>query len=492
MEPEVIEISDINDTSVINLGGSGSTETIGEQSSSSKQPSVNFGAGVELLMNNKKMNKGKESSTIDIADLNDLEKELNDLSDAPKMKIDDTGKSENIEIKTQDIGLGLGSLSLNSGGLNSSILGKATAEQVKKNESDNMLKFNNIPINPDKFVPEKPRMSQDDILREKHEILSELDELKGKPGVKLAKNYTIESSLMEMKSALLSIKAKREKQNSIKFQGKVLMALISGIEFLNNKANPFDVNLDGWGEQINENIGDYDEIFAELHEKYKSKVKMAPELKLLFQLAGSGIMVHMTNTMFKSAIPGMDDIMRQNPELMQQFTQAAINTMGQNNPGFGGFMNTVMEDNRRPNMPPNMSSGPPPPPMRTKVERSQRSQIPVNRPDIQMSREQQGVDIGNNFGQFNSQPQQRTSRRRSPPPSQPTTRPEMKGPSDINDILSGLKTKKVNIQQSRPNGKPNESTISVQELKEIASAKIPTRTKGKRNRKSRTSVSLDI
>ena len=29
---------------------------------------------------------------------------------------------------------------------------------------------------------------------------------------------------------------------------------------------------------------------------------MAPEIKLLFQLASSGIMIHMTNTMFKSAL----------------------------------------------------------------------------------------------------------------------------------------------------------------------------------------------
>ena len=63
------------------------------------------------------------------------------------------------------------------------------------------------------------------------------------------------------------------------------------------------IHLDGWGEQVNENIDDNDEIFAELHEKYKSKATMAPELKLLFQLGGSAIMVHMTNTMFKSAMP---------------------------------------------------------------------------------------------------------------------------------------------------------------------------------------------
>ena len=64
---------------------------------------------------------------------------------------------------------------------------------------------------------------------------------------------------------------------------------------------------------------------------------MAPELKLLFQLGGSAIMVHMTNTMFKSSMPGMDDIMKQNPELMQQFTQAAVSSMGESSPGLRQF-----------------------------------------------------------------------------------------------------------------------------------------------------------
>jgi hypothetical protein len=35
--------------------------------------------------------------------------------------------------------------------------------------------------------------------------------------------------------------------------------------------------------------------------------------------------------------------MRQNPELMQKFSQAAMNSMGTSNPGFSKFMNTVNE-----------------------------------------------------------------------------------------------------------------------------------------------------
>ena len=151
----------------------------------------------------------------------------------------------------------------------------------------------------------------------------------------------MESSLLEMQGEYETLVEERERHNSMKFQGKMLMAMITGMEFLNNKFDPFDVKLDGWGEQVNENINEYDEIFKELHDKYKSKGKMAPEIKLLFQLAGSGIMIHMTNAMFKSSMPGMDDIMRQNPDLMNQFTQAAVNQMSRENPGFGNFMNIV-------------------------------------------------------------------------------------------------------------------------------------------------------
>ena len=77
----------------------------------------------------------------------------------------------------------------------------------------------------------------------------------------------MESSLSEMQGEYETIISEKERSNSIKFQGRCLTALITGIEFLNSRFDPFDIKLDGWSEQINENIDDYDEIFAELHEK---------------------------------------------------------------------------------------------------------------------------------------------------------------------------------------------------------------------------------
>ena len=232
----------------------------------------------------------------------------------------------------------------------------------------------------------------------------------------------MDSSLLEMQGEYETIKAEKEKKNSINFQGRMLMACVTGLEFLNNKMDPFDIKVDGWSEQVNENLDDYDEIFGELHEKYQSKAKMAPELKLLFQLTGSAIMLHMTNTMFKSSIPGMDDIMKQNPELMKQFTQAAVNQMGQEKPGFENFMNGINEQSR-PFIPDN---GRPPSPVQTK--NSSRMDNYVTRPDIGfgLNNNSDGVNINNQY----ENPSVEKSRRQ---------RPEMKGPSDITDLLAGLK-----------------------------------------------------
>jgi hypothetical protein len=109
----------------------------------------------------------------------------------------------------------------------------------------------------------------------------------------------------------------------------MMMAMVTGIEFLNGRFDPFSVQLDGWSEQVHENITDYDDIFEELHEKYKSSgKKMAPELRLLMSLSGSAFMFHLTNSMFKQTqLPGVEQVLRSNPDLMKQFQSAAAQQM---------------------------------------------------------------------------------------------------------------------------------------------------------------------
>lgn len=474
MDNDIIDISTDFD-SLDNIGGGwGSKKT-------------NFGGGLELLMNDKQKASSAPSSDIDIDDLNNLENELNDLANT-------TAPSSN----NFESGLFGSKLSFDDKPSvrfdETPSIGKSTSNTDSDAKSwDGYGKFNNIPINPDIHMSSEPKLTKEEMMREKFKFLRKLEALERK-GVELTKKYNMESNLAEMQGEYEMIMEEKAKQNSVKFQGNMMMAIINGIEFLNNRFDPFDVKLDGWGEQINENITDYDEIFGELHDKYKSKASMSPELKLLFQLGGSAMMVHMTNTMFKSAMPGMDDIMRQNPDLMRQFQTAAVNSMSNSNPGFSGFMSGLMDP---PNQPSN-SRGPPPPlatqgPNIVPPQARAGNNTSMGRSNFSNgnSNMNDGISIKeSNFGVPGFEPPQ--------PANRSSRRPDMKGPGDITDILSGLKTKTINISEAPPVNNDNysegnnNSTISIDDLKDIqTSANVPKRSKRK-PRSDKNTVSLDI
>lgn len=222
---------------------------------------------------------------------------------------------------------------------------------------------------------ETRRLTQDEIMTLKRELLYQFDRMERK-GMKVPKKFTLASSLDEMKLEFDRLKADKEVDISVKFQRKVLMAVVTGTEFFNSKFDPFSIKLDGWSESINENLIDYDEVFEELHQKYKGKAKMAPELKLLFMLGGSAFMYHLSNTMFKSSFPGIETVMKQNPDLMKQFASATINTMTNNSMGqapqsqpppapassgggLGGLLSGLFGFNTPSTPPPAASAGPP-------------------------------------------------------------------------------------------------------------------------------------
>jgi len=417
--------------------------------------SSNFGGGIELLMNDK-----KGFNEIRIDDLTNLENELNDLVsdtkpnfnsniftfDTPMKLNDDPPTVSFSELKPVEMPI-FDPPTKPSEPISVSKLGESTSQTSDPKTWDGFGKLNNDPIQPE--VAPTSHMSKEEMLKEKLKILRKLESLEAK-GVTLSKKYNMESSLLEMQGEYELILEEKNKQNAIKFQGNMMMAVINGIEFLNNKFDPFDIKLEGWGEQINENIQDYDEIFAELHDKYKSKAKIAPELKLLFQLAGSGIMIHMTNSMFKSSMPGMDDILRQNPDLMKQFQNAAVNSMGNSNPGFSGFMNGLMN----PTSSPTYDMGGPPPPVATQNHSFSRPTQPFSMPNPKNS-----ISAALDFDGKRE-------------------RPDMRGPTDISDLLSGLKTKTINIQEE------TNSTISMNDLKDLHGENIPKKSRRKKSDKN--------
>jgi hypothetical protein len=193
---------------------------------------------------------------------------------------------------------------------------------------------------------------------------------------------------------------------------------------------------------------------------------------------------------------------------MQQFTQAAVSSMSQpqnrgnggggGGSGFGNFMSDIAgmassskpaaaayshqpqyNPNQQMNMPPmpmpTVPQRAPPPPIQTQGDRApppprRPGDLTNVRPDVLMGRGGVSQTI------------------------QQSLRPEMKGPSDISTLLSGLKTKSVSVDVNKNQTQSSNgggSTISASDLNEMKNDNIPN--KSKRKQKSdRTSISLDI
>jgi hypothetical protein len=403
-------------------------------------PSVNSGGGLEFFMNESKglsNIRGFGGGGGGLNDVSSLEQDLNSL-----VGLTSTPATPNTKEH-------LFSAAMETDPAPS--VGKESAGLAQSSATwDGYEKYSNkVPTE----KHEDPKLSKEEMLREKFRYLRLLEDLQRK-GINLSRNYTMDSNLAEMMGEYETLMEERSRANSIKFQANMLKSCIFGIEFLNKKFDPFDVNLDGWSDQYEDNISDYDDVFGSLYEKYKSKASIAPELKLLFMLGGSAMWVHMSNQMLRNAPPGVDEIMRQNPELMRNFQEAAMKSMA---PGVSGFMSNMGQSEVRSAVTGRQG---PPPPLSTKDYHPE----PMRRP-------------GNN-NDFSA-------------PSSAQPRPEMTGPGDLSDILSGLKTKKINIQTF--NQVASASASAADETMSLTSAADVPKRSGRRKKPSASNtVSLDI
>lgn len=174
---------------------------------------------------------------------------------------------------------------------------------------------------------------------EKQHYLYKIQRLQSRiPG----RRVSIDTPLDELKYEYDRLKRQSELSQSVKLQRRLLMGAVTGIEYLNKQFNPLQLHLDGWSETVMDQLEDYDTVFEQLHDKYGGEVQVSPEASLLMMLLGSGFMYHLSNTLFKSVLPSVSDISRQNPDLMAQISNAMSSAMGQKGVAQPGQSNAEM------------------------------------------------------------------------------------------------------------------------------------------------------
>jgi hypothetical protein len=481
-----------------------------------EKPSVSFGGGIELLMNEKK--KSSNASTkLDLDELDNLESELNDLSNTS------TPAPQNGGSKTLNGLSGFGNM-FGFGGSSSKpqssssneepSLGQATKDTGPP-RSSTWDGFSKVTEDIPKQEPRSSaNMTEREKRRKKRLMIKKLEEWAEKGTYKHGSSFNMDSNYDEVEDEYEGAMEEKRKKDSVKLQGWWFTTVINTLEYGNAFINPFDLNLDGWGEQVSEDLDSYEEIFSELHEKYKGG-KMAPEVSLLLRIGFSAAVVNMSNKMLSSATPGFNDVIKQSPELMKMFSNAAVDTMSKQNSAFDfakNMMNPPEQVNTRP--------GPPPAPVKTQNSAPPArpgsmnfTAHPGNRPDLTAATNPMFRESGVDFGDS------RQNYQEAPKPI-PTARPEMRGPQttpDIDQLLSGLKPKKAEtpvhvpapVQQpyvpSAPTTQPttptvveempmqgSESIISLSSLKDLDGTTMPKKSRRRNKSDRNNTVALDI
>lgn len=269
--------------------------------------------------------KGKINPKSETKKSSDTDYYMNLMANPNKTVPDKQELSSESELVNSDSSASKKSESEKSSSSNSS---KSSTKSKKSNSSNNKSEYinNNLPKPTEYSIPNSneysvpnsinPQLTSQEIRIKKIELLRKLSEIKSK-GFSLTKEYDFNSSIDEMDYEYALLKSFVDKRNSVKVFKSGLLQTVSIIEFLNDKYDPFDFHLQGWGEHMSVEVDSYDDVLEELYEKYKGSGKgMPPEVKLLLLLTASAGAFHFSKT--QTSIPGLEQTLSRNPELVSK------------------------------------------------------------------------------------------------------------------------------------------------------------------------------
>ena len=117
---------------------------------------------------------------------------------------------------------------------------------------------------------ETPSPGYNSIDDEKADLLNKLTRLE-KKGFSINKKLNMYSNIDDLRTEVSRITYGIEVDQSVRFSRRMLIACVTGLEFMNKRYNPLDLQLEGWSESVMENVEDYDPVFEELYAKYRTQ-----------------------------------------------------------------------------------------------------------------------------------------------------------------------------------------------------------------------------
>ena len=176
--------------------------------------------------------------------------------------------------------------------------------------------------------------SYEDQKKRKMMKLLELEDYMDIPGAQVRSDLTINNTEDDIDFELARVKKRVNSSQFVKKGERAIMMLSKLTVKANERWDLFGLKLKGWDEQLYSELSTFHPALRRLSEKWGTSEPLPPELELVWLFGSSAFMFHLSNTLFKIALPNLQQMAQSNPELMQNLANAmAQNMSGQGNGG---------------------------------------------------------------------------------------------------------------------------------------------------------------
>ena len=177
----------------------------------------------------------------------------------------------------------------------------------------------------------------------KYDLLMKLADLVKTNGIQITTDYNMNSNYYDIKREYDYHVRVRGKKRTISTIYSGIICAAKGLEFLNNKFDPFGLNINGFTLNLESSREELLDVLTELYDKYLSTQgkEISPEMQLVFIFIKALVMTMVTNTATSYISSLFDKPAFNKNEIKQKLNQAQANN--QPNPLFNRSSN-VMEE----------------------------------------------------------------------------------------------------------------------------------------------------
>jgi hypothetical protein len=172
-----------------------------------------------------------------------------------------------------------------------------------------------------------PKNTERSVKKRKRQMLRDIKRFEEMDPTRFKVTVSEESTLDEIEDEFDIFNEEYDQQTGLEMIRQTFTGTVTAAETLNGYVNPFDWQLEGMSDAVNENVSKFDHLFIKFQRQYKN-VDIPVPIQIGFQLFVIGASVHLSNMAMKSMESnGLGQAVLNNPEVRNAVRNASVSTV---------------------------------------------------------------------------------------------------------------------------------------------------------------------